>query len=44
MFSTANISQKLLNTGQTKSEMISLAAIFIVFNTLAATQGIVQIK
>ena len=40
MFATANISQKLLNTGKTKSEFVSLAAIFVIFNTLAATQGI----
>jgi len=39
MFSTASISQKLINTGHTKSDIIALTSIFIVFNTLAATQG-----
>jgi len=39
MFSTANITQKLLNTGHNKSDIIALTSIFIVFNMLAATQG-----
>ncbi len=40
MFSTANIAQKLIDQGQTKTDIIFLTLIFLIFNTLAATQGI----
>jgi predicted MFS family arabinose efflux permease len=39
MFSTANIAQKLIDQGQTKTDIIFLTLIFLIFNTLAATQG-----
>ena len=40
MFSTANIAQKLIDQGQTKTDILILTIIFLIFNLLAATQGI----
>jgi MFS transporter, PAT family, solute carrier family 33 (acetyl-CoA transportor), member 1 len=40
MFSTANIAQKLIDQGQSKTDILILTIIFLIFNLLAATQGI----
>ena len=40
MFSTANLCQNLINNSQSKTDITILTLVFIIFNTLAATQDI----
>lgn len=44
MLSTGNLCQNLIYNASSKSDIIILTSIFIVFNTLAATQGNIKLK